>query len=278
MPKELNMNRINDYKNRRVLVIDDNRAIHGDFRKILAPEGNDRGFDDLAEELLGESAGAPRGDGFEVTSAYQGQEGLEFVKQSLAASAPFAMAFVDVRMPPGWDGIETVARMWELYPDLQVVICTAYSDYSWDQMIERLGRSDRLLILKKPFDVAEVLQLANALTEKWCLTQKARARMEDLEEMVSARTKDLEAANAELKMSNQHLINLQSHVKQLAGLLPICCLCKKVRDDQNYWHQVEAYIAKRTDAKFTHSYCPDCFKKMMGEIQAYAANSPALAA
>ena len=59
------------------------------------------------------------------------------------------MAFVDVRMPPGWDGVETTAKIWQKYPDLQVVICTAYSDYSWEEMLKKLGYSDRLVILKK---------------------------------------------------------------------------------------------------------------------------------
>lgn len=84
------------------------------------------------------------------------------------------MAFVDVRMPPGWDGVETAAHLWEAAPDLQVVICTAYSDYSWDEMIGQFGTNDRLVILKKPFDNIEVLQLACALTEKWRLQKEAR--------------------------------------------------------------------------------------------------------
>jgi PAS domain S-box-containing protein len=101
------------------------------------------------------------------------------------------MAFVDVRMPPGWDGIETIAKIWDVYPDLQIVICTAYSDYSWDDMIAKVGQSDRLLILKKPFDNVEVLQLANALTEKWRLLQESKVKIEDLEVAVAARTDEL---------------------------------------------------------------------------------------
>jgi DNA-binding response OmpR family regulator len=64
----------------------------------------------------------------------------------------------------------------------------------------------------------------------------------------------------------QRILKLQIQVKHLAGLLPICSLCKKVRDDQNYWHQVESFIAQHTDATFTHSYCPDCFKKLISEL------------
>jgi len=97
------------------------------------------------------------------------------------------MAFVDVRMPPGWDGVETTAKIWQKYPDLQVVICTAYSDYSWEEMLKKLGYSDRLVILKKPFDTIEALQLAISLTEKWRLFQQAKLRLDDLEKMVSER-------------------------------------------------------------------------------------------
>src|SRR5258708_14906626 len=76
----------------------------------------------------------------------------------------------------------------------------------------------------------------------------------------------------------ERILHLQSQVKQLAGLLPICSLCKKVRDDQNYWHQVETYVAKRSEARFSHGYCPDCFKKMVREIEAHAAKNVAIAA
>jgi two-component system NtrC family sensor kinase len=98
------------------------------------------------------------------------------------------MAFVDVRMPPGWDGVETTARIWEADPDLQVVICTAYSDCSWEEMLDKLGRSDRLVILKKPFDRVEVLQLANSLSRKWHLLQESKSKLAGLEETVVTRT------------------------------------------------------------------------------------------
>ena len=65
----------------------------------------------------------------------------------------------------------------------------------------------------------------------------------------------------------QRILSLQSEVKQLAGLLPICCICKKVRDDKNYWHQVESFVARNTEATFTHSYCPDCLGKLMTEVE-----------
>src|SRR5258708_19048976 len=112
------------------------------------------------------------------------------------------MAFVDVRMRPGWDGIETTAKIWEKYPDLQVVICTAYSDYSWEEMLKKLGYSDRLVILKKPFDTIEVLQLAISMTEKWRLYQQTKLHLDDLEKVVQERTHNLEITNAKLTEAN----------------------------------------------------------------------------
>ena len=154
--------------NRRILIIDDNRAIHEDFTKILGPgEVPDAKLSAIEDELFGETAPAVTKEGFEISSAFQGQDAFAMVRGAEAEGRPFAMAFVDVRMPPGWDGVETISRIWEVSPNLQTVICTAYSDYSWEQIIGRLGKSDRLLILRKPFDPVEVQQFACNLTEKW---------------------------------------------------------------------------------------------------------------
>jgi two-component system, cell cycle sensor histidine kinase and response regulator CckA len=187
-------------KNLRILVVDDNRAIHDDFRKILGGISGREGSLENAEALLFDAAAAPvRRDVFEIDSAYQGQEALALVEQALKEGRPYAMAFVDVRMPPGWDGVETTSRMWELCPDLQICICTAYSDYSWDEMSAKLHSSDRLVILKKPFDTVEVLQLANALTEKWRLHQAVKSKLDQLEKLVGERTEVLQQTNRELQ-------------------------------------------------------------------------------
>jgi signal transduction histidine kinase/AmiR/NasT family two-component response regulator/HPt (histidine-containing phosphotransfer) domain-containing protein len=183
---------------RRILVVDDNEAIHKDFRKIFAAARTAGTALDAAEALLFGEETSPVNASFEIDSAFQGKEALEMVRKAVAAGRPYPLAFVDVRMPPGWDGIETVSRIWQEYPDLQVVICTAYSDYSWDDMLKNLGCTDRLVILKKPFEVIEVLQLAEALTEKWNLAQQAKARLTDLEKVVQARTAELTAVNQSL--------------------------------------------------------------------------------
>jgi len=192
-------NLVDEICNRRVLVIDDNESIHSDFRKIIgADPGTSSAVDVAAAALFDEPVRtAPPVLSFEIDSAYQGQEGLARVKQACDAGNPYALVFVDVRMPPGWDGVETVKRLWEVDPRLQVVICTAYSDYSWSEMIAVLGESDRLLILKKPFDNIEVRQLASAMVSKWQLAEAASRTVCDLQQMVEEQTSALRAAHEE---------------------------------------------------------------------------------
>jgi PAS domain S-box-containing protein len=178
-------------RNSRLLIIDDNRAIHDDFRKILTKQDHSSEHLDEAEASL---FGSPAKNGsactgaFQLDSAYQGEDGLNLVQEALNHGQPYAMAFVDMRMPPGWDGVETTSRIWEADPDLQIVICTAYSDCSWDDVLERLGTSDRMVVLKKPFDTIEVLQLANSLTRKWQLLQELKKKTAGLEDTVIIRT------------------------------------------------------------------------------------------
>lgn len=177
----------------RILVIDDNPAIHSDFRKILgAGLKDERALRDAKAALFGTSTEPAASPEFQIDTASQGQEGVALIQRAREEQRPYALAFVDMRMPPGWDGVETATRIWEHDPAVEVVICTAYSDYSWDEILHKLGRSHRLLILKKPFDNIEVLQLANALTEKWRLTRLASRRIQDLECKIEHLTQQLQ--------------------------------------------------------------------------------------
>ena len=184
----------------RILVIDDNAAIHEDIRKILGPrESPNAVLTGTTAALFGEQATASARKEFDIDSAYQGKEGLRLVQEANAAGRPYALAFVDVRMPPGWDGVETITRIWQKYPRLQIVICTAYSDYSWDDMIGVLGHTSNMVVLKKPFDNVELLQLTHALTEKWDLSRRVQEQLSTLDGLVDLRTAELQAANAQLK-------------------------------------------------------------------------------
>ncbi|HWX20280.1 MAG TPA: response regulator [Candidatus Binatia bacterium] len=190
--------------NHRILIVDDNPAIHEDFRKILCPKRQGKSeVQDLKAALFDKTPKTAPTDDFELVSAFQGHQALELTSQSVAEGRPFAMAFLDVRMPPGWDGVETATRLWRVSPHLQIVICTAYSDYSWDDMRARLDQPDSLVILKKPFDNVEVQQLAHALTKKWLLSHQARLKLAELERMVEERTRDLQKANKSLTQSEE---------------------------------------------------------------------------
>jgi signal transduction histidine kinase len=192
-----------DDGNRRILVIDDNRAIHEDFRKILCGEAGETALEEMSAGLFGETPCTNHFVRFEIESAFQGREGLEMVKNAETAGRPYGVAFIDVRMPPGWDGIETTAKVWEVCPELQVVICTAYTDYGWNGIAGKLGKTDRLLILKKPFDTVEVLQLAETLSQKWDLARQAKLRLADLDAMVIQRTHELRASHEDLRRSQK---------------------------------------------------------------------------
>jgi diguanylate cyclase (GGDEF)-like protein len=191
--------------NRRVLVIDDNPAIHKDFRKVLGAVLDGSSVleaDELA--LFGALALAPARPNFEVDSALQGQEGVERVREALRVARPYAMAIVDMQMPPGWDGLETIEQLWRVDPDVQVVICSAHAGYDWTELVARLGHADKLLVVKKPFEPIEVLQCANALTRKWQNEWIVRRQVESLEKVVTDRTEGLEAANAQLRYLATH--------------------------------------------------------------------------
>ena len=115
---------LNNTKNRCILVIDDNDSIHEDFRMVLSGRSADNsGLDESKTALFGDSdsSGQSSEESFEVDSAIQGQAGLEKVQQALNAGRPYAMAFVDMRMPPGWDGIETIKHVWEVQPTFRLL-------------------------------------------------------------------------------------------------------------------------------------------------------------
>jgi two-component system, sensor histidine kinase and response regulator len=196
---------IHPEQNHRILIVDDNRAIHADFRKILSCDEGRSAFQSEEDAFFGTSPEASTHPQFVLDFASQGEEALEMVTAALQRGTPYSLVFMDVRMPPGWDGIETTTHLWKVDPDVQVVICTAYSDYSWDQIISQLGRTDRLLILKKPFDTIEVEQIAHALTTKWTLQQAARRSEDSLVQAVATRTMELQKEIEERRRSEEAL-------------------------------------------------------------------------
>lgn len=186
--------------NRRILVIDDNELIHEDFVKLLGARVEDsESFTGAKNAFFAIDPDASSEDDslidankiFEIDSAFQGQEGFEMVKKSIENNRPYALAFVDVRMPPGWDGIQTIKEIWRVDPDLQIVLCTAYSDYSVGEISSSLAQDGNILIIKKPFDPEEVCLTAISMTIKRKLTMENRRHMNNLESLVEERTSEV---------------------------------------------------------------------------------------
>ncbi len=225
--------------NNRILLVDDAPRIHEDFRKILAQAAPAAEEPAGPADLVGELPPAPRR--FQLDSAFQGSEALQMVRRSLAEGRPYAMAFIDMRMPPGWDGVETIAQLWNTDPDLQVVICTAFSDRSWEDALARLDVRDRLLVLKKPFDIVEVRQLAQTVTTKWSLARESAQRLAELDQTI----RQLRASEAALMAAQQDLEgfahavahDLRSPIAVVASFSSLLAL--EVREPQKAARMVE---------------------------------------
>ncbi|MBK9307303.1 MAG: response regulator [Nitrospira sp.] len=220
-------------KNLRVLVVDDNPSIQEDFRKILEIQRANEDFHNVRAALFGEPL-VQALERFELDYADQGQAALALVQMARREGRPYAVAFVDMRMPPGWDGLETVERLWEADGRLQVVICTAYADHSWAEIAARLGASDRFLILRKPFDAIEVQQIAASLTRKWELGRDTRLHIKDLVAQVNTRNRELQATNQLLEQQvAERTAELQRRNEELQRTVEALKEAKAEADDAN---------------------------------------------
>ena len=192
----------NNIKN-KILVIDDQEIIHNDFKKILGEKRINEARNIVNSFLKKEDTTNFTPKEFWVDCASQGKEGFELVSNALGSNEPYKVAFVDMRMPPGWDGLETLKKIFEVDMNIQCVICTAYSDYTWEDMARELGPTDRLLILKKPFDAVEVIQLAYSLTQKWDLFLHSKKQLEGMTTLVTQQSEQVKTVENQLIRSSK---------------------------------------------------------------------------
>jgi PAS domain S-box-containing protein len=192
----------------RILCVDDSPDMHELYQKILISDEAEA----RRKARVGTEASAAPLPAFRLDCAQQGEQALEMVIQSQKEGRPYAVAFVDMRMPPGWDGIQTIEEIWNVDPGVEVVICTAFIDYSADDIVRRLRRTDQLLLLKKPFDNIEVRLLAFALAEKWRLSRQADSFFDNLEALIKERTRELEESLSAIRASeNQYRLLFDSN-------------------------------------------------------------------
>jgi diguanylate cyclase (GGDEF)-like protein len=160
----------------RVLVVDDEEAVRSAYRQILCEAGTARegvALRELRARLFGKSSGSlaksARTDlrTFDVVFCDQAESAITEVRLALARDLPFAVVFLDMRMPPGKDGVWAAARIRELDPALEIVICTAYSDVDPAELSVIVPPEEKLSYLQKPFHPREVRQTAIALASKW---------------------------------------------------------------------------------------------------------------
>jgi response regulator RpfG family c-di-GMP phosphodiesterase len=224
---------------------------------------------------------------FQIFTANSGEKGLALLDRE----GEMAVVIADQRMP-GLTGIDTLFKILENYPDSVRMVITAYTEVR--DLIDAINRGHIYKYIVKPWNKDDLQVTLKNAVELHLLTRQNRKLMVDLveanamlEERVQQRTGELHETNGALTRINQQLsaahrqMQAQSRdlelmntalngkvaeleealnkVKILQGLLPICSYCKKIRDDQNYWQELETYLSNHADIIFTHSICPGCY-------------------
>ncbi|MBF0468842.1 MAG: response regulator [Desulfamplus sp.] len=205
--------------NKRILVIDDDEGIRETYQDIFTPEKESDVLQKGAT-LFGNNPGIQKPKqrkkaNYHLSSAENGTRGVELVKKSVSLNNPFAVAFVDMKMP-GIDGAQTSKQVWAIDPRIKIVIVTAYSEYTPDDIIATTGRDD-IFYLRKPFNHEEILQFARALANEWNLEQKR----DILEVQLKAVNETLEDMNKNLKdkVEKQASMIVQAEKMASVGML-----------------------------------------------------------
>ena len=199
----------------RLLIVDDNENIHYDIKRVLTHDDYEH-LDDLEMHLFGERDLPLEREhhpmDYTIDDAYRGEQAIMMVDEAAAKGDPYAVVFMDVRMPPGIDGVKAASEILKRHPQTEMVICSAHSDYSWTDMLKEIGISDKLQFLRKPFDMITVQQLALSCSRKWELELNTKRYIQQLE----WETREKEEAHAQLANLNDELqIRIQNRGREL---------------------------------------------------------------
>ncbi|WP_085809754.1 bifunctional diguanylate cyclase/phosphodiesterase [Sphingomonas sp. TZW2008] len=197
----------------RLLIVDDEPAMHESYRRSFAPiaDGAASALSAMASDLFGEGAGdaeqAADTPTFACVHHMQGLDAVGAVEEALRDGQPFAVAFIDVRMPPGIDGKETAARIRALDPHINIVIVTGYSDFSPAEISRVAGPPDKIFYVAKPFEVAEIVQTATALGRRWQIDRE----LEEARAVLAQQVVQLEEQAAELAANESRAVHIANH-------------------------------------------------------------------
>lgn len=186
------MTDLNHMLTNRVLVVDDDALLIGEYVRCLGedfePDNATTTLGDLEKVLFGEETDERGAVRFDVQTRTQGDYAVEAVEDAMREGCPFAIVFLDIRMPPGIDGIEAAQRIRKLDPNVNIVIVTGSLSPEPENLGVQIPPADRVFFFKKPFHAVECRQLAAALCGKWHADMALRRANEDLEQRVEERT------------------------------------------------------------------------------------------
>ncbi|GEM_PF-884178 len=168
---------MHDLLNKRILIVDSNSAIHEDFQKIFCLKSDSTEPSKSKQKHTQQS--------YSLDSAYDGEQAFQLIQQAMANQHPYTVAFIDLHLSPSSDGLAMIQRIWELDPDLQLVLSIAYSHYSYQDVVEKLQHPDPILILNKPFDINEIRQLVFHLSRKQDVNHTIQQNINALEEKIN---------------------------------------------------------------------------------------------
>ncbi len=199
--------------NNRILIVDDNELIHEEIKSIITgePASIDAELSSYESTLFGMNfKQCDPSDKiiieYKIDDAYQGEEAVVMVQKAASKNRQYALIFMDLRMPPGINGIEAIERIWRINPFIEIIICTALSDRSWEEMLNRIGPAEHLRFVKKPFNHIEIRQLTAILILKWNMNERARNLIKNMENEMEQRSKQLISMLSEFKK-----ISLEKH-------------------------------------------------------------------
>ena len=173
---------LKEHWNYRVLIVDDEAGIHSDFKDMLNPNRRQTLAATLVEPFLdkvpeNKTVFLPN---FELLHATSGEEGQDIICTAKASNRPIAVAYMDVRMPPGIDGVEAIRRIRQIEKDVELVIMTAYTDKPLPEIVRDMELLNKLLYIRKPFEPEEVQQITLSLVERWNVEQELGKKQQEI--------------------------------------------------------------------------------------------------